>query len=894
MSKTLKMGILLVIITLGFLFLGTEVKAVDINPAALVESFEGKDVTINGTTITLNDDVDFLGDVVCFYEGDFVLDLNGHTVTAGEMYIEDGKLTIEDSKGNGKIDVGVLISGEVGTLIINNGIFSTDRKQEDNIYGENGVIVGIYYLYVDTYIECYGTATINGGTFEGGVVVWENGKCTVNNGKMSTITNEGNLTINNATVSSIMNTGTITIEDGSFGGINQDGKATINGGVFTAHEEYMEYSETASGEIEGGYVTRMSMINVDMDTILNGGEFKKDGDNVDSALDIYSNESNSLTLESIEELVGAGFVAEYEGKSWGTNVNYNYVKIVRDKLLENIAPNGVWDLGGLKPKDFILANEMLSKLVMDVYEPLGYGAYASVSGDEENFDPEKVTICVYNDKGFEKKYSVTMKYLPKDAEEIGIVTPVLKKMRQYKDYSETSVKDAYVIEDLYLINYLFANADREYLNEGQALNFSKELIDAIGGANISFDFIPKTGDGTPNRLYAYSSGEVIVYYEGKPLTTMLAASLRNYVLYIPDTVDVNDDDAVIAAATKRIKDYIGEDVNFTIKTAGTLASIKAYNPYTLYDETKTGDNYYHLKIGEKSYNFVICKKEDSKLEQPKYLGNNLESNIVVTSDSTEIPLDTSISVEKKENETIEKALGTSVYAAYDITLYSNAKETRVTELENGMFKVSIPVPEKLNNIENLTVYYIDDNGNKYDYNGKVDNETRTATFETNHFSTYAIAEKETYTVNFDGNGGTFKDRKTLTIEKWENGIEDTLETPTREGYKFLGFFTEKTGGTKLELILAESGIDDDMTFYAQWQEVSDGGGVPGIPEGGEQEDNNNTGNTNTGNTNTGNTNTNKPTGNNPQTGDNIVMFTVISLMAFVGIMVVIKIKKYLK
>ena len=48
------------------------------------------------------------------------------------------------------------------------------------------------------------------------------------------------------------------------------------------------------------------------------------------------------------------------------------------------------------------------------------------------------------------------------------------------------------------------------------------------------------------------------------------------------------------------------------------------------------------------------------------------------------------------------------------------------------------------------------------------------------------------------------------------------------------------------------------------------------------------------NTNTGNTNTNKPTGNNPQTGDNIVMFTVISLMAFAGITVAIKVKKYVK
>lgn len=77
---------------------------------------------------------------------------------------------------------------------------------------------------------------------------------------------------------------------------------------------------------------------------------------------------------------------------------------------------------------------------------------------------------------------------------------------------------------------------------------------------------------------------------------------------------------------------------------------------------------------------------------------------------------------------------------------------------------------------------------------------------------------ERFKVVFDANEGTFKTGKNLTIENWENGLENTLEIPIRDGYSFLGFYTEKIGGTKLELILAESGIDSDMTFYAHWQE----------------------------------------------------------------------------
>lgn len=73
-----------------------------------------------------------------------------------------------------------------------------------------------------------------------------------------------------------------------------------------------------------------------------------------------------------------------------------------------------------------------------------------------------------------------------------------------------------------------------------------------------------------------------------------------------------------------------------------------------------------------------------------------------------------------------------------------------------------------------------------------------------------------YKVILDANSGTFTSGDTITIDEWENGMETNLERPTKEGYTFKGFYTERTGGTKLELILAESGIDADMIFYAQY------------------------------------------------------------------------------
>ena len=77
---------------------------------------------------------------------------------------------------------------------------------------------------------------------------------------------------------------------------------------------------------------------------------------------------------------------------------------------------------------------------------------------------------------------------------------------------------------------------------------------------------------------------------------------------------------------------------------------------------------------------------------------------------------------------------------------------------------------------------------------------------------------DAYKVIFDSNGGIFSDNKTLiTIANWKIGDEETIEKPSRKGYEFIGFFTKKEGGTSFEKYLAEAGIDNDLTFYAQWK-----------------------------------------------------------------------------
>lgn len=87
-------------------------------------------------------------------------------------------------------------------------------------------------------------------------------------------------------------------------------------------------------------------------------------------------------------------------------------------------------------------------------------------------------------------------------------------------------------------------------------------------------------------------------------------------------------------------------------------------------------------------------------------------------------------------------------------------------------------------------------------------------------------------VIFDANGGLFESSTTYTINDWNPSLYDTLSIPSRDGYKFIGYYTEKTGGTKFEMILNESGIDKDSTYYAQWEpnEISEGEESSKIPE----------------------------------------------------------------
>lgn len=81
-------------------------------------------------------------------------------------------------------------------------------------------------------------------------------------------------------------------------------------------------------------------------------------------------------------------------------------------------------------------------------------------------------------------------------------------------------------------------------------------------------------------------------------------------------------------------------------------------------------------------------------------------------------------------------------------------------------------------------------------------------------------------VTFESNGGEFSDGKdSYSITTTNNSFEfyemfEKMPEIKRDGYEFLGFFDEEKDGKALNYYMAEDGINEPVTFYAHWKDLS--------------------------------------------------------------------------
>lgn len=295
----------------------------------------------------------------------------------------------------------------------------------------------------------------------------------------------------------------------------------------------------------------------------------------------------------------------------------------------------------------------------------------------------------------------------------------------------------YFVEDLSLINYYLTSDKSELWNPGapgRALKYST-LNNVTSGSNTTYYIDVRAGMQDETLMYESAFGPMSIFYNGYSCGTKEEGIYLKRVIYIPQDTE-NTKEAFVAAAQKRINDYLGNS-SVVVSYGGLLSSLPVGSEDVEYPITSDG-NYYNIKIGNRTYKFYIVKGTDAQLVEPTYVGLDLGSKIEITSEDSSIPLDTSLTVKNVNDSSIKDKIGTKNYKSYDINLYSDAKGAKIEKLENGKFTVKIPVPTELNGKE-LVVYYITTTGEKEEHEVTIKNGY--AVFTTNHFSTYTLAEK---------------------------------------------------------------------------------------------------------------------------------------------------------
>ena len=364
------------------------------------------------------------------------------------------------------------------------------------------------------------------------------------------------------------------------------------------------------------------------------------------------------------------------------------------------------------------------------------------------------------------------------------------------------------VMDLELINY-WVNRDTDSEIDSLA-NYSGELKECLENTNFIFEVEVRGGGDEPFFTERIASAKLkhdgIVYF-----TSGMMGAKAEHAIYVPEsTADTKE--ALIAAAQKRIDDYIGEGIikitaadstvteyyNTTIsdweaeiveaqekldaanaildaefakvdsnlidwdlvsanqlikqECEMTLTNVPGYKDYFI-EQFEEGGDYYFLNNAAGDYFFnvelngeamdvkFVIIKDDDKLITPSCETVDLKTSVGVSTDSSSIPLDTTIKVEQltsgNDYDNIMNILKAKDNVTFDIKLHSGSLKDYVTKLADGKFAVRIPIPESLKG-KTLTAYYIDKDNKPVPY--EVTPEGNYAVFLTDHFSIYTLTE----------------------------------------------------------------------------------------------------------------------------------------------------------
>ena len=419
-----------------------------------------------------------------------------------------------------------------------------------------------------------------------------------------------------------------------------------------------------------------------------------------------------------------------------------------DEIFKKISKNGEVEIDCVDVSDSEFVETLLTAALRKKYASEDfwiYGSYHDVGKPYLNIS-----------KG-DKSKDYDVKYIYKKANPAAMkkVSDVGKKMNYTWQQITSDYNKRFVVEDLESINYLYntRNIEDNELYLSSIVNYSSKIHELADNANIDFIFDVRAG-GTDSNFYEMNLGPIDILYDGVvyDYVNPIGYALTR-IIYVPDDTEKTRE-AFINAAKKRINEYL-KGVKVDITYGGKLSDLDeadySWDKYDadtqtstyvpLFDFDKTNGEWYKVKIEDREYSYFIVKGTE-KMNVPYVKTVDVNTNVYVTTDAFDAPLDSKIFANlldenSEEYKILSKKINLIKGLIYNINMYSTSLETYISKLASGNFKVYIPISNDIEK-KNLVAVYIKDDGTIEKHTVTISNGY--ASFETNHFSTYALIE----------------------------------------------------------------------------------------------------------------------------------------------------------
>ena len=340
------------------------------------------------------------------------------------------------------------------------------------------------------------------------------------------------------------------------------------------------------------------------------------------------------------------------------------------------------------------------------------------------------------------------------------------------EVDETYVKNFKLTSPKYYevdLDYLPYNSEDENAMYNTNQKFLKMIEDyytkQINNKAITVKVTPGAG-GTEGGLNLWTmerGTQLEIYLNGNLCDTkIMGTELTVPVITVPNTITDNEFNGYLKNVITKAHKAFGEEITKIESGTKSVTGVEIPNGYTVYSD-------YGLE------SVVIVRKE--KVTEPVKI-EETTTKIKLEADTTVIPANTVLNTKEVKEEKVLNTVKESLkdiatkYMVYDIELLSDGVKIQ----PNGKVKISIPVPTEYNK-SNLVVYRVADNGDKTEYTVTVNGDV--ATFETDHFSTYVLAEKEIK--QNTGNTETTQTKPVTEVRK----KDDTPKTGTTASIYFM-------------------------------------------------------------------------------------------------------------